>query len=65
METGFVKFFDASRGFGFITNDDTKEDIFFHFTDTLDKVVSSDCVSYEVEEGKRGPKAVRIIKIKK
>ena len=65
METGIVKFFDASRGFGFITNDDINEDIFFHFTDTLDKIKSDDCVSYEVEEGKRGLKAVRIKKIKK
>lgn len=64
METGFVKFFDETRGFGFITNDKTKTDIFFHFTGSLDKVVASDTVSYEVEEGKRGLFAKNIKRIK-
>lgn len=64
MEKGFVKWFDTTRGFGFITNEDTKKDIFFHHTDALDKLASADYVQYEVEEGHRGSKAIEVKKIK-
>ena len=60
---GIVKFFNGTKGFGFITGEDGK-DIFFHFTGTLDKVVKDDNVSFEVEEGQKGPKAVNVKRIK-
>ncbi len=63
--TGFVKWFDGKKGFGFITNDDTKTDIFFHFTDSLDKVVTADSVSYEIGEGRQGKKAIKVKRIDK
>ena len=50
--TGTVKFFNGSKGFGFITNDETGEDIFVHVT-SLDgiKIDEGDKVSYNEGEG--------------
>jgi cold shock protein len=64
MERGFCKFFDESHGFGFITNEESKKDIYFHFTGSLDRIKSCDEVEYEIEEGPRGPKAVNIRRIR-
>lgn len=60
MESGHVKYFNESKGFGFITDDETKLDIFFHFTASVDKVASSDEVEFQIEEGPRGPRAYNI-----
>ena len=61
--TGKVKFFNESAGYGFITNDETGNDIFVHATSLndglrgLDKEVH---VSYEEGEGKKGIMAVNV-----
>jgi len=62
-ESGKVKFFNISKGFGFIIADSGQE-LFFHFTGTIDKVTGEDEVTFEIEEGKRGPKAINV-KLKK
>jgi cold shock protein len=62
--TGFVKLFDHTRGFGFIIEFDTRAEYFFHHSDTLDKVVATDNVSFEVAPGKKGPKAIKVKRIK-
>ena len=53
--TGTVKFFNGSKGYGFITNDETSEDIFVHVT-SLDgvKLNEGDKVEYSEEEGRKG-----------
>ena len=53
--TGTVKFFNDSKGYGFITNDETSEDIFVHVT-SLDGVQlnEGDKVEYSEEDGKKG-----------
>lgn len=53
--TGTVKFFNGSKGFGFITNDETSEDIFVHVT-SLDGVQlnEGDKVEYSEEDGRKG-----------
>jgi len=53
--TGTVKFFNGSKGYGFITNDETSEDIFVHAT-SLDGVQlnEGDKVEYSEEDGKKG-----------
>ncbi|WP_298485041.1 cold-shock protein [uncultured Maribacter sp.] len=53
--TGTVKFFNGSKGYGFITNDDTGKDIFVHAT-ALNGVQlnEGDKVTYEEEEGRKG-----------
>lgn len=61
---GTVKFFNESKGYGFITNDETGEDIFVHVTgingDTLDE---GDEVEYEIGEGRKGPVATEVQQI--
>ena len=61
--TGKVKFFYDAKGYGFIKDDNSDNDYFFHFTGALDKVRKDDKVSFELEEGQRGIKAVNIKKI--
>ena len=53
--TGTVKFFNGSKGFGFITNDETGEDIFVHVTSLEGiKLNEGDKVSYNEGEGRKG-----------
>jgi len=60
MSTGTVKFFNASRGFGFITPDDGK-DLFFHISELQGKEPQDgDKVEFDVGEGKKGPCAVNV-----
>lgn len=60
MATGTVKFFNESKGFGFISPSDGGEDIFVHATGLVDKIREKDQVEYEVERGKKGMNAVRV-----
>lgn len=60
MPTGTVKFFNESKGFGFIKNDQTQEDIFVHVTGLIDKIDQGDTVTYDVVEGKKGLNAVNV-----
>ena len=60
---GTVKFFNQMKGFGFISGEDGKE-YFVHQTGLGDGVTlnENDAVEFEVEEGDRGPKAVKVVK---
>ncbi|WP_372751476.1 cold-shock protein [Labilibaculum sp.] len=60
MPTGTVKFFNESKGFGFIKNDETGEDIFVHVTGLIDKIDQNDEVTFDVVEGKKGMNAVNV-----
>jgi cold shock protein len=62
MSTGKVKFFNERKGFGFIIEDGTNEDIFVHVSGLIDKVRENDQVSFEVTEDKRGKKAINVKK---
>ena len=64
VHTGVVKFFNSSKGFGFITDHATEKDVFFHFSNSLDRVVDGEEVTFEIEVGDRGPKAVKVARIK-
>jgi len=60
---GIVKFFNESKGFGFLTSEDGKE-YFVHITG-LERGVSlreGDSVTFEVEQGDKGPKASKVTK---
>lgn len=61
---GTVKFFNNSKGFGFIKSADTGEDIFVHSSGLIDQVRENDKVTYDVEKGKKGMNAVRVKRIK-
>jgi CspA family cold shock protein len=67
MATGTVKWFSDDKGFGFITPDDGGRDLFVHFTgiagDGYRSLAEGAKVSYEAEEGPKGPKAVNVTKI--
>jgi cold shock protein len=60
MATGTVKFFNESKGFGFITPHGGGKEVFVHVTGLIDKIRENDEVTYEVEEGKKGPSAVKV-----
>jgi len=65
METGKVKWFNAEKGYGFITKDDGKE-IFVHFKDINGGVTAlrdNDNVEFDVEEGRKGQQAVNVKKV--
>ncbi|AKA35189.1 cold-shock protein [Flagellimonas lutaonensis] len=59
--TGTVKFFNGSKGYGFITNDETGKDIFVHAT-SLNGVElnEGDKVEYQEEEGRKGMVAAQV-----
>ncbi len=60
MQEGIVKFFNESKGFGFITPSNGGQDIFVHVSGTSGQLHEKDTVSYEVENGKKGLNAVNV-----
>ncbi|GLR16048.1 UNVERIFIED_CONTAM: hypothetical protein GTU68_027233 [Idotea baltica] len=60
MSNGTVKFFNESKGFGFITPDGGGKDVFVHVNGLTDSINEGDKVSYDVEEGRKGPNAVNV-----
>ena len=64
MATGTVKWFNASKGYGFITPTDGGDDVFAHFSaiemDGYKTLKEGQQVEYEVQEGPKGPQASRI-----
>ncbi|MDA9809529.1 cold-shock protein [Flavobacteriales bacterium] len=60
MSNGTVKFFNNSKGFGFITPDDGAKDVFVHKNDLIDEINEGDKVNYDVEESPKGMNAVNV-----
>ena len=63
METirrGIVKFFNSEKGYGFITDSETKESLFVHINNVAQEIRENDKVIFEVEMGQKGPNAVRV-----
>lgn len=60
MQEGTVKFFNNSKGFGFITSNDSSEDIFVHSTGLIDNIREDDKVQFRTEQGKKGLNAVDV-----
>jgi len=67
MAKGTVKWFNESKGFGFITQDDGGADVFAHYSeikgDGFKTLIEGDAVSFDVVEGDKGPKATNIEKL--
>lgn len=59
QKEGTVKFFNTEKGFGFITQSDGG-DVFVHSTGLIDQVRENDNVTFEVEQGRKGPNAVNV-----
>ena len=60
MSNGTVKFFNNSKGFGFITPDDGGKDVFVHQNGLTDDITEGDKVSYDVEETPKGLNAINV-----
>lgn len=60
MKKGTVKFFNYSKGFGFIKPDDGGEDVFVHESGLTEEIRENDKVEYEVEQGRKGLNAVSV-----
>lgn len=60
MSKGKVKFFNESKGFGFIVDDETNKEHFVHISGLIDEVREDDEVTFELQEGKKGLNAVNV-----
>jgi len=60
VKNGTVKFFNASKGFGFIIEDDSNTEYFVHVTGIIDEINEGDAVEFELKEGKKGMNAVNV-----
>ena len=60
QKEGTVKFFNATKGFGFISQTDSRSDIFVHSTGLIDTIRDNDRVQFDVEEGKKGLSAINV-----
>ncbi len=59
MQEGTVKFFNTTKGFGFITSE-SGQDIFVHNSGLIDDIREGDKVQFETERGKKGMNAVNV-----
>ena len=64
MTTGIVKFFNTTKGFGFITPDDGSKDVFVHMTGLKEgvQITDGDAVQFETQESEKGLNAVNVEK---
>lgn len=60
MQEGTVKFFNNSKGFGFITSSESGEDIFVHNSGLIDDIREDDKVQFTTEQGRKGLNAVNV-----
>ena len=61
---GTIKFYNRTKGFGFITTAGTDEEVFVHKSGLIDKIRRDDKVSFSVEKGEKGIHAIKVKKIK-
>jgi CspA family cold shock protein len=60
MNSGTVKFFNTTKGFGFITPEEGGKDVFVHQTGLNDRIDEGDRVTFEVEESQKGLNAINV-----
>ena len=60
MSKGHVKFFNETKCFGFIVEEDTNKEYFVHVTGLVDKIKENDEVEFELQEGRKGLNAVNV-----
>jgi len=60
MNEGTVKFFNTTKGFGFITPADNSEDVLVHHSGLVHEIRENDRVTYDIVQGKKGVNAVNV-----
>ncbi|HUV00680.1 MAG: cold-shock protein [Bacteroidetes bacterium RBG_13_43_22] len=60
MSKGTVKFFNASKGFGFIKEENSPKEYFVHSSGLKDNITENDEVTFDLEQGKKGLNAVNV-----
>ena len=60
MSQGTVKFFNESKGYGFITEEGSNSEHFVHISGLIDKISEGDTVEFDLKEGKKGLNAVNV-----
>jgi CspA family cold shock protein len=60
MNNGTVKFFNETKGYGFIKENDSDNEYFVHATGLVDEIRENDEVTFELQEGKKGLNAVNV-----
>ncbi len=60
MNKGTVKFFNDSKGFGFITEEGSNKEYFVHASGLVDEIREGDAVEFELKEGRKGLNAVEV-----
>ena len=67
MQQGTVKWFNAKKGYGFISNDNGGDDVFVHFSAIVGEgfktLEEGQAVEFEVTEGAKGPQATNVVKL--
>ena len=60
MNKGIVKFFNETKGFGFIKEEESNKEYFVHVSGLVDQVKQNDEVTFELEEGRKGLMAINV-----
>ncbi len=60
MNQGTVKFFNDSKGFGFIKDNNTNQEYFVHVSGLVDEIRENDEVVYDLQEGRKGLNAINV-----
>ena len=60
MNTGTVKFFNETKGYGFIKEDESDNEYFVHVSGVIDKISENDKVTFDLEEGRKGLNATNV-----
>ncbi len=60
MQEGTVKFFNVTKGFGFITPQNGGDDVFVHISGLIGDVRENDSVTFDIEQGKKGLNAINV-----
>lgn len=58
--TGTVKFFNTTKGFGFIKHDDSNQETFVHVSGLINEIKEGDKVEFDIQNGKKGLNAVNV-----